>query len=162
MARVGIYPGSFDPLTSGHANIVERSLQFFDTVIVAVLRHPEKRAMFTPEERAELIGEVFADEPRVEVDYFGGLLVDYVRSRGATAVIRGLRAVQDFEYEFQMTMMNRRLAPDIDTIFMMTDEEHFYIASRTVKEVAKLGGTIDGLVPPSVARAMFAKIGRDA
>ncbi len=160
MQRVGIYPGSFDPLTMGHANIVQRSLRFFDVVVVAVLNHPEKRAMFTPEERAGLIAEVFADEPRVQVDHFAGLLVDYVRSRGAGAVIRGLRAVQDFEYEFQMTMMNRRLAPDIDTVFMMTDEEHFYIASRTVKEVAELGGTIDGLVPEPVAQAMFAKLGR--
>jgi len=160
VSRVGIYPGSFDPLTMGHTNIVERSLRFFDVVIVAVLNHPEKRAMFTPEERAGLIRNCFAEEPRVQVDHFDGLLVDYVRSKGATAVIRGLRAVQDFEYEFQMTMMNRRLAPDIDTVFMMTDEEHFYIASRTVKEVARLGGTIDGLVPEVVADAMFQKLGR--
>ena len=162
VARVGIYPGSFDPLTMGHVNIVQRSLRFFDRVVVAVLKHPEKRAMFSPEERATLIQSVFADEPRVEVDHFGGLLVDYVRSRKADAVIRGLRAVQDFEYEFQMTMMNRRLAPDIDTVFMMTDEEHFYIASRTVKEVARLGGTIDGLVPEIVKSAMFEKIGGQA
>ncbi|MCO4771580.1 MAG: pantetheine-phosphate adenylyltransferase [Deltaproteobacteria bacterium] len=160
MARVGIYPGSFDPLTMGHVNIVQRSLRYFDVVVVAVLNHPEKRAMFTPEERAGLIADVFTDEKRVQVDHFGGLLVDYVRSRGADAVIRGLRAVQDFEYEFQMTMMNRRLAPDLDTVFMMTDEEHFYIASRTVKEVAKLGGTIDGLVPEQVKAAMFEKLGR--
>lgn len=160
MARVGIYPGSFDPLTMGHANIVQRSLRFFDEVVVAVLNHPEKRAMFTPEERAGLIEQVFVDEPRVTVDHFEGLLVDYVQARGADAVIRGLRAVQDFEYEFQMTMMNRRLAPNVDTVFMMTDEEHFYIASRTVKEVAGLGGSIDGLVPEEIKAAMFAKLGR--
>lgn len=160
VARVGIYPGSFDPLTTGHANLVERSLHFFDKVVVAILNNPDKRAMFTVEERAEQIREVFANEPRVEVDHFAGLLVDYVRSRKAKAVIRGLRAVQDFEYEFQMTMMNRRLAPEIDTIFMMTDEEHFYIASRTVKEIARLGGPIDGLVPESIRRRMFEKLGR--
>ena len=160
MARIGIYPGSFDPLTTGHANLVQRSLRFFDEVVVAILNHPEKRAMFTPEERAEMIRVVFAHEPRVSVDHFEGLLVDYVRKRGADTVIRGLRAVQDFEYEFQMTMMNRRLAPDIDTVFMMTDEEHFYIASRTVKEVARLGGTIDGLVPDTVKQAMLLKLGR--
>jgi len=160
VARVGIYPGSFDPLTMGHANIVQRSLRFFDEVVVAVLNHPEKRAMFTPEERAGLIEQVFVDEPRVTVDHFEGLLVDYVQARGADAVIRGLRAVQDFEYEFQMTMMNRRLAPNVDTVFMMTDEEHFYIASRTVKEVAGLGGSIDGLVPEEIKAAMFAKLGR--
>ena len=161
MQRTGIYPGSFDPLTMGHRDIALRSLRFFDRVIVAVLSHPEKHAMFTAEERAALIADTFTDEPRIEVDHFQGLLVDYVRRRKADAVIRGLRAVQDFEYEFQMTMMNRRLAPDVDTVFMMTDEEYFYIASRTVKEVARLGGTIDGLVPDHIKAAMFHKLGRE-
>jgi pantetheine-phosphate adenylyltransferase len=158
MARLGIYPGSFDPLTMGHRDIALRSLRYFDRVIVSVLSHPDKHAMFTAEERATLIAETFEDEPRIEVDHFEGLLVDYVHQKKANAVIRGLRAVQDFEYEFQMTMMNRRLAPDIDTVFMMTDEEYFYIASRTVKEVARLGGTIDGLVPEHIKQAMFAKL----
>ncbi|MCP4867554.1 MAG: pantetheine-phosphate adenylyltransferase [Proteobacteria bacterium] len=153
-ARIAIYPGSFDPLTMGHVNIIQRSLGIFDELVVAVLNHPDKRTMFTPQERCDQIQEVFADDPRVSVDAFAGLLVDYVAQRGASAVVRGLRAVQDFEYEFQMTMMNRRLAPDIDTVFMMTDEEHFYIASRTVKEVASLDGDITGLVPPSVAAAI--------
>lgn len=161
MGRIGIYPGSFDPLTEGHRDIVLRSLRFFDTVVVAILKNPDKRAMFSVRERAALIAETFADEPRIQVDHFGGLLVDYVRQRKADAVIRGLRAVQDFEYEFQMTMMNRRLAPDVDTVFMMTDEEYFYIASRTVKEVARLGGTIDGLVPDNIKAAMFVKLGRE-
>jgi pantetheine-phosphate adenylyltransferase len=156
--RVAIYPGSFDPLTMGHANIIERTLGIFDQVIVAVLNHPDKRVMFSPEERCALIAEVFADEPRAPVDSFAGLLVDYVHRRGAKTVVRGLRAVQDFEYEFQMTMMNRRLAPDIDTVFMMTDEEHFYIASRTVKEVASLNGNISGLVPPSVEAAILQRL----
>jgi len=157
-ARIAIYPGSFDPITMGHVNIIQRSLAIFQEVVVGVLNHPEKRTMFTPEERCAQIDEVFADEPRVSSDAFGGLLVDYVRGRGARSVVRGLRAVQDFEYEFQMTMMNRRLASDIDTVFMMTDEEHFYIASRTVKEVASLGGDITGLVPVSVQAAIHARL----
>jgi pantetheine-phosphate adenylyltransferase len=146
MTRTAIYPGSFDPMTMGHLNIVQRSLEVFDEVVVSVLRHPEKNAMFTVEERTAMMRRIFE-----------GLLVDYVRGRGAHTVIRGLRAVQDFEYEFQMTMMNRRLAPDIDTVFMMTDEEYFYIASRTVKEVAALGGDIAGLVPDLVADEMRKK-----
>ena len=156
--RIAIYPGSFDPITSGHWNIVCRSLGIFDEVIVGVLNNPNKSSMFTPQERVDLIESVFASEPRVSVESFGGLLVDYVAQRGASAVIRGLRAVQDFEYEFQMTMMNRRLAPTIDTVFMMTDEEYFYISSRTVKEVASLGGNIEGLVPDVVRTALLAKL----
>jgi len=154
MSRTAIYPGSFDPMTLGHVNIVERSLEVFDEVIVAVLRHPEKRAMFSVEERVEMMKKIFSAQPRVRIESFDGLLVDYVRSTGSRTVIRGLRAVQDFEYEFQMTMMNRRLASDIDTVFMMTDEEYFYIASRTVKEVAALGGDITGLVPELVEAEM--------
>ncbi len=157
MRRTAIYPGSFDPMTLGHVNIVERSLEVFDEVVVAVLRHPEKRAMFTVEERVEMMGRIFSNEARVSIESFDGLLVDYVQSRGSRTVIRGLRAVQDFEYEFQMTMMNRRLAPEVDTVFMMTDEEYFYIASRTVKEVAALGGDITGLVPELVVAEMQKK-----
>jgi len=158
--RIAIYPGSFDPITSGHCNIVERALGVFDEVIVGVLNNPSKKSMFASDERVDLIRQVFVDEPRVSVEAFGGLLVDYVAQRGASAVIRGLRAVQDFEYEFQMTMMNRRLAPEIDTVFMMTDEEYFYISSRTVKEVASLGGDISGTVPPLVEAAIRTKLGR--
>lgn len=156
--RIGIYPGSFDPMTMGHKNLVERALGLFDRVVVAVLVNADKRAMFTGEERVELMQEVFADEPRVEVDRFEGLLVDYAQRRQARAVIRGLRAVQDFEYEFQMTMMNRRLAPGVDTVFLMTDHAHFYVASRTVKEVAALGGQIAGLVPPSIEAAIHKRL----
>ena len=159
--RIAIYPGSFDPLTCGHANIVRRSVAIFDHVVVAVLNNPDKRGLFSPEERMEQISGVFAEEPRVSVDRFDGLLVDYVQRRGAHTVIRGLRAPQDFEYEFQMTMMNRRLAPGIDTVFMMTDEEYFYISSRTVKEVASLRGNIDGLVPDSIKQAIGVKLGLD-
>ena len=157
MTRSAIYPGSFDPMTLGHVNIVERALDVFDEVVVAVLRHPEKQAMFTVAERVEMMERIFIDRPQVKVESFDGLLVDYVRNRGSRTVIRGLRAVQDFEYEFQMTMMNRRLAPEVDTVFMMTDEEYFYIASRTVKEVAALGGDITGLVPELVATEMQRK-----
>jgi len=160
--RIAIYPGSFDPVTSGHCNIVERSLGVFDKVVVAVLSHPSKTAMFSPEERVDLIRRVFADEQRVSVESFDGLLVDYVAQRGSSSVIRGLRAVQDFEYEFQMTMMNRRLAPQIDTFFMMTDAEFFYISSRTVKEVASLGGDITGTVPPLVEHAIASKLAQGA
>jgi pantetheine-phosphate adenylyltransferase len=160
--RIAIYPGSFDPLTSGHVNIVRRSLEIFDQVVVAVLNHPDKRALFSPEERMDLIGRVFVEEEGVIVDHFDGLLVDYVKQRGARTVIRGLRAPQDFEYEFQMTMMNRRLAPELDTVFMMTDEEYFYISSRTVKEVASLRGNIDGLVPDLVQEAIWQKMGLGA
>ncbi len=159
--RIAIYPGSFDPLTCGHANIVRRSVAIFDEVVVAVLNNPDKQGLFSPQERVEQIQGVFASEPRVSVDRFDGLLVDYVARRGARTVIRGLRAPQDFEYEFQMTMMNRRLAPGIDTVFMMTDEEYFYISSRTVKEVASLGGNIDGLVPDSIKEAIRARLGGD-
>ena len=147
-------------MTMGHVNIVQRARSLFDTVIVAVLHHPEKRALFTPEERVEMIQEVFAGEAGVEVDRFDGLLVDYVRRRGGHAVIRGLRAVLDFEYEFQMTSMNRRLAPEIDGGFLMTDEKHFYTASRTVKEVAALGGDVSGLVPEIVLTKMLRRLGR--
>lgn len=160
--RIGIYPGSFDPMTMGHQNLVDRALLLFDRVVVAVLVHPEKRGLFSAQERVEMMREIFADEPRVEIDRFEGLLVDYARRREARAVIRGLRAVQDFEYEFQMTMMNRRLAPEVDTVFLMTDQQHFYVASRTVKEVAALGGNITGLVPPVVERAMRERLGRRA
>lgn len=159
--RIAIYPGSFDPLTCGHANIVSRSVAIFDEVVVAVLNNPDKQGLFSPEERMDQIRQVFCEEPRVTVDRFDGLLVDYVRRRDARTVIRGLRAPQDFEYEFQMTMMNRRLAPEIDTVFMMTDEEYFYISSRTVKEVASLKGNIDGLVPDPIKEAIRRKLGLD-
>ena len=156
--RTAIYPGSFDPLTMGHVNIVHRAVDLFGHVVVATLRNPGKEGMFSVAERCDLIREVFAGVEGVEVDSFDGLLVDYVQTRAQPVVIRGLRAVQDFEYEFQMTMMNRRLAPKLDTVFVMTDQDYFYIASRTVKEVARLGGDITGLVPPTVEAAIYAKL----
>lgn len=152
MKRAAVYPGSFDPITNGHKDLVSRSLQVFDRVVVAVAFNPNKdSSWFTPKERVGMIREVFADHgDRVEADAFSGLLVDYAISKGARVIIRGLRAVADFEYEFQMTMMNRHLRPELETIFMMTGESHFYTSSRLVKEVAGLGGNVTGLVPDVV------------
>ena len=152
MQRVAVYPGSFDPITNGHADLVARSLQVFDKVVVAVAFNPNKdAAWFTADERVAMIRETFAaDGARVEADKFSGLLVDYAVSKGANVIMRGLRAVADFEYEFQMTMMNRHLVPRVETIFMMTSESHFYTSSRLVKEVVSLGGDVAGLVPDHV------------
>jgi pantetheine-phosphate adenylyltransferase len=156
---VAVYPGSFDPITNGHVDIVRRSLQVFDRVIVGVAFNPHKdSAWFTPEERVEMIRETFrAESDRVLVDAFSGLLVDYAVTRGANVIIRGLRAVADFEYEFQMTMMNRHLTPQVETIFMMTGESHFYTSSRLVKEVASLGGNVAGLIPDDVVPRLTAR-----
>ena len=158
--RLAIYPGSFDPPHSGHVNIIERALAAFDRVVVAVVRNPEKKSLFTPEERIEMIRESLGDPPNLELDQFDGLLVDYARSRNARIVIRGLRAVQDFEYELQMAGMNRKLAPEVDTLFMMTEESWFYVSSRMIKEVATLGGDVSRLVPPAVYTRLRERIGR--
>lgn len=155
--RLAIYPGSFDPLTNGHVNIIERSLLLFDKVVVAVANNPAKAPMFTVEERLALIRRCISDA-RVEVDTFQGLLVDYARRKGAHAVVRGLRAVSDFEYEFQMANMNRKLSADVEAIFMMTNEENFYIASRLVREVASFGGDVKDFVPAPVLDALAAKL----
>ena len=152
MSTVAVYPGSFDPITNGHVDIVRRSLQVFSRVIVGVAFNPNKdSAWFTPDERVAMIRETFrAEGDRVIADAFSGLLVDYAAAKGAKVIIRGLRAVADFEYEFQMTMMNRHLRPQVETIFMMTGESHFYTSSRLVKEVAGLGGNVAGLIPDNV------------
>jgi pantetheine-phosphate adenylyltransferase len=154
--RLAVYPGSFDPITNGHVDIVRRSLAVFDQVIVAVAYNPHKDlAWFTPDERIEMIRETLAPEgDRVQADAFTGLLVNYAVERGAAAIVRGLRAVADFEYEFQMTMMNRHLQPKVETIFMMAGETHFYTSSRLVKEVASLGGDVKGLLPDAVLRRL--------
>ncbi len=160
--RTAVYAGSFDPITNGHVDIVQRSMQVFDQVIVAVAFNPHKdSAMFTPEERVDMIATVFRHcGERVRSDSFSGLLVDYARAIGAKVIIRGLRAVADFEYEFQMTMMNRHLDADIETIFMMAGEATFYTSSRLVKEVVSLGGDVEGLVPETVLRRLLKKVGR--
>ena len=158
--RAAVFPGSFDPMTYGHLDIVDRSLQVFDRVIVAVAFNPNKdTSLFTPAERVDMIREVTKGR-RVTADSFSGLLVDYVRHVGANVIIRGLRAVADFEYEFQMALMNRHLRPELETFFVMAGEAHFYTSSRLVKEVASLGGDVRELVPPSVYRRLEEKLRR--
>lgn len=156
---VAIYPGSFDPLTNGHLSLIQRGLKMFDRLIVAIAVNPKKVPLFSLEERRELIREACQD-PRVEVDSFQGLLVEYAKQRNVGVLIRGLRAVSDFEYEFQLANMNRKLAPDIETVFMMTGEDYFYISSQLVREVASLGGDVTGLVPDNVHSKLVAKFGR--
>ena len=145
-----LYPGSFDPITNGHLDLIQRGSALFDKLIVAILRNAEKEALFSVEERMEMLREVIGNLPNVEVASFDGLLVDYAAQRGATVILRGIRAVSDYEYELQMALMNRRLRPDIETVFLMAGEAHSFISSRLVKEVIRLGGKISGLVPPSV------------
>ena len=150
--RRAIYPGSFDPLTNGHVDIIQRGSRFFDRIVVAVLLNVEKAPLFSVSERVDIAKEVFRDRPNVEVDTFDGLLVEYARSRRASVIVRGLRAVSDFEYEMQMALMNRHLSPDVETIFMMPAEPYTYVSSRLVKEVVALGGSVNGLVPELVER----------
>ena len=145
--RLAVYPGSFDPLTSGHVDIIERGAKLFDQIIVAILSNAEKTPLFSVDERVAIIREVFKERPNVSVETFDGLLVDYARRRNASVLVRGLRAVSDFEYEFQMALMNRHLAPGLETVFMMPAEEYTYISSRLIKEVFTLGGDVAGLVP---------------
>lgn len=158
MSKIAIYPGSFDPVTNGHLDVVHRAKAIFDTVVVAIAHNINKKGLFTPEERVDLITSVIGEEPKVEVDVFSGLLVDYVSKRGAGVIVRGLRAVADFEYEFQLALMNRRLAPDVDTVFLMTDERSFYISSSLVREVAQHGGDVSSFVPVQVKRALETKL----
>ncbi len=158
-SRVAIYPGSFDPITNGHEDIVCRGLRFVDRIIVAVAHRAThvKRGLFSIEERVEMIREVFADEPRVEVAEFEGLLVDFARSRDATLIIRGLRAVSDFEYEFQMALMNRQLAPAIETLFLAPGVQYSFLSASLVREVASLGGPVGDFVPPPVRERLEAR-----
>ena len=153
-----IYPGSFDPITNGHVDIIDRGLKVFEQVIVAVLENPKKRPLFTTKERVRMIQDIFASKKEVEVRAFDGLLVDFARAQGTRVVIRGLRAISDFEYEFQMALMNRSLAPDIETFFMMPSVNYSFLSSNLVREVAGLGGSVEGLVPPSVARKLRNKV----
>lgn len=153
-----IYPGSFDPITNGHVDIIERGLKIFDHILVAVLENPKKQALFTTEERVAMISQLFASEPRVEVKSFDGLLVDFARQNRANIVIRGLRAVSDFEFEFQMALMNRKLNPELETLFMMPSINYTFLSSRLVKEIYMLGGCIKGLVPEEVERRLRKKI----
>ena len=156
---LAVFPGSFDPITNGHLDIVDRGLAVFDRVRMAILMNPEKRPLFSVEERVALIREAYRGNPRVEVDTFSGLLVDYARRVGASVIIRGIRAISDFEYEFQMALMNRRLNPQIETVFMMPAESYSYVSSRLVKEVFQLGGRVSDLVPPVVEKWLSEKYG---
>jgi pantetheine-phosphate adenylyltransferase len=153
-SHLAVFPGSFDPITNGHVDIIERGLSVFDAVVVALLVNPEKQPLFSVEERVEILRQVFRRERRVRIDTFSGLLVDYAVRVGAGVIVRGLRAVSDFEYEFQMALMNRRLDPRIETVFMMPAETYSYLSSRLVKEVFQLGGSVSGLVPPVVERRL--------
>jgi pantetheine-phosphate adenylyltransferase len=154
--RVALYPGSFDPLTNGHLSLIQRGLTMFDKVIVAIATNPNKKNLFTVAERSALIKEAVPD-PRVEVADFQGLLVQYAKQRGVNVILRGLRAVSDFEFEFQLANMNRKLDPKIETIFMMTSENYFYISSQLVREVASFHGDVSGLVPDNVLKSLQAK-----
>jgi pantetheine-phosphate adenylyltransferase len=158
MARLAIYPGSFDPLTNGHVAIIQRGLNLFDRLVVAVANNPQKTPLFTVEERKGFILEAVGHDPRVEVDSFDGLMVEYARTRGVHTVLRGLRAVSDFEYEFQLANMNRKLLPEFESVFVMTGEDYFYVSSRLVREVATFGGNVRGMVPANVADGMYAKL----
>ena len=155
--KLAVYPGTFDPITNGHADILRRSLAFFDRVVVALAENVRKAPLFSLDERRAMIVEAIGRDPRVEIDAFSGLLVDYCKRRGAAVVIRGLRALADFEYEFQFAHMNRHLAPDVETMFLMTSEESFYVSSSLVKEVALMGGDVSRMVPPAVVAALAAK-----
>jgi pantetheine-phosphate adenylyltransferase len=152
--RIAVYPGSFDPITNGHVDILHRSLAMFDRVVVAIAENVRKAPLFSIDERRAHIQSAVGGNPRVEVDAFEGLLIEYAQRRGAKVVVRGLRALADFEYEFQLAHMNRRLGSGIDTIFLMTSEKDFYVSSSLVKEVAQFGGDVTGLVPPLVHKAL--------
>jgi len=158
--RVAVYPGSFDPITNGHVDIILRGARLFDRIVVSILRNAEKNPLFSAAERVAMAAAVFEAYPNVEIDAFDGLLVDYAERRGAVAIVRGLRAVSDFEYELQMALMNRRLGPDIETVFMMPAEQYTYVSSRLVKEVFALGGPVAGLVPEVVEAGLRARRAR--
>lgn len=161
MKNTAVYPGSFDPITNGHLDIIHRALQFVDQLIIAILVNPEKTALFTVDERIDLIRKVVKVDRRIQIDQFDGLLVDYARRKGARIILRGLRAVSDFDYEFQMALMNRRLEPQIETVFLVPAEQYSYVSSKLVKEIAYLGGRIEGLVPMEVERKMGEKFRRN-
>ena len=157
--RIAIYPGTFDPLTNGHLSILNRALKIFDKLIIAILINPKKSPLFSLEERTAMIEEILKDKTNIEVDSFEGLLVDYAVKRGSNVIVRGLRALSDFEFEFQLALMNRKLNRDVQSIFLMTDYKWFYTSSTIIKEAASLGGKIDGLVPPVVCKRLKEKYG---
>lgn len=156
---VAVFGGSFDPFHMGHADIVARAAQIFSKVVIGILNNPEKSSLFTAEERVEMIRELYDDDPTVEVHAFSGLMVNFLREVGATAIIRGMRAVSDFEYEFQMALMNRHLWPQAETVFLTPKGRYTYLSSRLVREVVALGGDISGLVPEPIFRRLEARFG---
>jgi len=158
--RIAVYPGTFDPVTNGHLDLADRGRRHFDELVLAVLRNEDKEPMFTVSERLGLIQDAVAGWHNVRVDSFDGLLVDYARAVGASVILRGIRAVSDFEYELQMAMMNRRLEPDFETVFLVPSESYSYLSSRLVREIAMLGGSVDGLVPGPVAEQLYRRSGR--
>ena len=159
MKRVtAIYPGSFDPVTKGHLDLIERGAKIFDRLIVSVLRNEEKQPLFSVAERVEMLREVVRPWPNVEVDVFHGLLMDFARKKKADVILRGIRAISDYEYELQMALMNRKLEPGVETVYMMPAEAYSYISSRLVREVARLGGSVKDLVPPVVEERLRAKV----
>ena len=155
--RIGVYPGTFDPITNGHVDLINRGLRLFDKIYVAVAANPQKHPVLVLDERVEMVRLATKEIPRVEVEPFHGLLVDFVRQRGAHAVIRGLRAVSDFEFELQMALMNRNLDQSVETVFLMPAEAYSYLSSRLVKEISQLGGSVRGLVPPLIVRELQKK-----
>lgn len=159
MQRIAVYPGSFDPITNGHIDIVERGLKLFDKIIVAILHNPGKKSLFTVEERIELLTICLKNNPAIEIDAFDGLLVDYAARKKAHAILRGLRAVSDFEYEFQLALMNRRLNREVQTVFLMTGMRWIFTSSSIIKEAARFGGNINGMVPAEVNKKLKEKFG---
>ena len=155
--RLALYAGSFDPLTNGHLDILSRTRRLADRVLLAILENDSKTPLFSVAERMEMIQEIVGSDPAISVRSFSGLLVDFARASGASLLVRGLRAISDYEYELQMALMNRRLSPDVETVFLMAKEEYSYVSSRLVKEVARLGGDVSGLVPDSVRRRLVAR-----
>jgi pantetheine-phosphate adenylyltransferase len=159
MGKIAIYPGSFDPITNGHLDLIQRGLKIFDEIVVAIAVNPVKQPLFSIEERVDLIREVLKDQPRVHIDHFTGLLVDFVRRQNTNVILRGLRAVSDFDYEFQLALMNRRLAPEIETVFLMTSLKWVFLSSSILKEAVSLGGVVEDIVPPVVFHRLREKFG---